>query len=64
MGILDDMGVSKISAKVYLKVNYSFKNHTIKYKFDRCGTEYHHQPNDMEQNASDIALIKLGHMCF
>jgi len=24
MDILDDMGVSKLSAKVYLKVNYSF----------------------------------------
>jgi len=23
--ILDDMGVSKLSAKVFLKVNYSFK---------------------------------------
>jgi len=25
MDILDDMGVSKLSAKVILKVNYSFK---------------------------------------
>jgi len=25
MDILDDMGVSKLSAKVFLKVNYSFK---------------------------------------
>jgi len=25
MDILDDMGVSKLSAKVYLKVNYSFE---------------------------------------
>jgi len=25
MGILDDMGVSKLSAKVFLKMNYSFK---------------------------------------
>jgi len=25
MDILDDTGVSKLSAKVYLKVNYSFK---------------------------------------
>jgi len=24
MDILDDMGVSKLSAKVFLKVNYSF----------------------------------------
>jgi len=24
--ILDDMGVSKLSAKVFLKVNYSFKS--------------------------------------
>jgi len=24
MNILDDMGVSKLSAKVFLKVNYSF----------------------------------------
>jgi len=26
MDILDDMGVSKLSAKVFLKVNYSFKD--------------------------------------
>jgi len=26
MDILDYMGVSKLSAKVFLKVNYSFKN--------------------------------------
>jgi len=25
MDILDDMGVSKLSPKVFLKVNYSFK---------------------------------------
>jgi len=25
MDILDDMGVSKLSAKVFLKMNYSFK---------------------------------------
>jgi len=25
MDILDDIGVSKLSAKVFLKVNYSFK---------------------------------------
>jgi len=25
MDILDDMGVSKLSAKVFLKVNYTFK---------------------------------------
>jgi len=25
MDILDDMGVSKLSAKIFLKVNYSFK---------------------------------------
>jgi len=25
MDILDNMGVSKLSAKVFLKVNYSFK---------------------------------------
>jgi len=34
MDILDDMGVSELSAKVFLKVNYSFKldniqNHNI-----------------------------------
>jgi len=27
--ILDDMGVSKLSAKVFLKVNYSFKTSPI-----------------------------------
>jgi len=26
MDILDDMGVSKLPAKVFLKVNYSFKS--------------------------------------
>jgi len=26
MDILDDMGVSKLSAKVFFKVNYSFKS--------------------------------------
>jgi len=29
MDILDDIGVSKLSAKVCLKVNYSFKDKTI-----------------------------------
>jgi len=29
MDILDDMGVSKLSAKVFLKVNYSFKLYYI-----------------------------------
>jgi len=29
--ILDDMGVSKLSAKVFLKVNYSFKTIGIVY---------------------------------
>jgi len=29
MDILDDMGVSKLSAKVLLKVNYSFKKTKI-----------------------------------
>jgi len=29
MAILDDMGVSKLSAKVVLKVNYSFKTKGI-----------------------------------
>jgi len=28
MDILDDMGVSKLSAKVFLKVNYSFNKQT------------------------------------
>jgi len=27
MDILDDMGVSKLSAKVFSKVNYSFNSH-------------------------------------
>jgi len=27
MDILDDMGLSKLSAKVFSKVNYSFKEH-------------------------------------
>jgi len=29
MDILDDMGVSKLSAKVFSKVNYSFKGQGI-----------------------------------
>jgi len=29
MDILDDMGVSKLSAKVFLKVNYSFKSYQL-----------------------------------
>jgi len=29
MDILDDMGVSKLSAKVFCKVNYSFKAFTL-----------------------------------
>jgi len=29
MDILDDMGVSKLSAKVFFKVNYSFKGKCI-----------------------------------
>jgi len=36
MDILDDMGVSKLSAKVFLKVNYSFKSPTngnINYRY-------------------------------
>jgi len=28
MNILGDMGVSELSAKVFLKVNYSFKPHS------------------------------------
>jgi len=28
--ILDDMGVSKLSAKVFLKVNYSFNEISVK----------------------------------
>jgi len=28
MDILDDMGVSKLPAKVFLKVNYSLKHHS------------------------------------
>jgi len=34
MDILDDMGVSKLSAKVFLKVNYSFKINN-RHKFSR-----------------------------
>jgi len=33
MDILDDMGVSKLSAKVFLKVNYSFNNNNIRPDF-------------------------------
>jgi len=41
MDILDDMGVSKLSAKVLKKINYSFKikksfiQHWIEYQIDR-----------------------------
>jgi len=33
MDILDDMGVSKLSAKVFLKVNYSFNTSFLDKKF-------------------------------
>jgi len=33
MDILDDMGVSKLSAKVFSKVNYSFKLHFSSWKW-------------------------------
>jgi len=32
MDILDDMGVSKLSAKVFFKVNYSVSQHFFKTK--------------------------------
>jgi len=35
MDILDDMGVSKLSAKVFLKVNYSF-NDQSQYICNKC----------------------------
>jgi len=37
MDILDDMGVSKLSAKVFLNVNYSFKITVLKEYSDRNG---------------------------
>jgi len=43
MDILDDMGVGKLSAKVFLKVNYSFKSCPLKIlilDFDQMGTEF------------------------
>jgi len=33
MDILDDMGASKLSAKVFSKVNYSFKSVDFNYKY-------------------------------
>jgi len=37
MDILDDMGVSKLSSKVFLNVNYSFKITVLKEYSDRNG---------------------------
>jgi len=43
MDILDDMGVSKLSVKVFLKVNYSFNLIVKCYRFSMkllvCGTK-------------------------
>jgi len=36
MDILDDMGVSKLSAKVFLKVNYSFKTLVKINQYRKC----------------------------
>jgi len=45
MDILDDMGVSKLSAKVFLKVNYSFK---ILYEnWPRCLTKQTYSLSDV-----------------
>jgi len=40
MDILDDMGVSKLSAKVFFKVNYSFKGNRFFTKdvYYNCGS--------------------------
>jgi len=48
MDILDDMGVSQLSAKVFSKVNYSF-NITKQGKL---------APMGMESSACDLLLIK------
>jgi len=37
MDILDDMGVSKLSAKVFSKVNYSFKYYLTSTIYSVCG---------------------------
>jgi len=39
MDILDDMGVSKLSAKVFSKVNYSFKDITVQIAHIICSSE-------------------------
>jgi len=38
MNILDDMGVSKLSAKDFSKVNYSFKAAITKNSKDKAGS--------------------------
>jgi len=48
MVILDDMGVSKLSAKVFSKVNYSFKS-----KYNTCGNRV----KEMERNSLAGKLI-------
>jgi len=40
MGILDDMGLSKLSAKVFSKVNYSFKNSNVPFHVTATESEY------------------------
>jgi len=43
MDILDDMGVSKLSAKVSSKVNYSFKLFSFSFKVSIVTKYYWHQ---------------------
>jgi len=42
MDILDDMGVSKLSAKVFSKVNYSIKLKTFFHRSWLCSTSFEH----------------------
>jgi len=42
MDILDDMGVSKLSAKVVSKVNYSIKLKTFFHRSWLCSTSFEH----------------------
>jgi len=50
--ILDDMGVSKLSAKVFFKVNYSFKmlNKILNLTFENHANEFSYNEMNIEEN--------------
>jgi len=57
MDILDDMGVSKSSANVFLKVNYSFNSYSIVTQITKTLENIHLQFNSPD----DIPQQKYNH---